>query len=297
MSSPTLRQFFRKALALATFAIGARGAAMPPFFVMDTCVTRMDPATALPLVKQMGFDGFGDSERTVLSNIPVLNHERLRLVNVYFVLDLDAGQPVLGEELRNKLDRLAENGPTTLWVAIQHVISPTGPVSPSDVGGDELVVAKMKELNVYAHPRNLRIALYPHTRFWLERVDDAARIARAVNDPNLGITFNLCHWLKVEGDKDPAGTLRDNLPLLYFVTINGADGGDTRSMEWNRLIQPLGEGSYDVVAFLSTLHASGYRGPIGLQGYGLAGDPSENLIKSFSAWKRLSKVFSDTVGN
>jgi sugar phosphate isomerase/epimerase len=270
---------------------------MPPFFVMDTCISNLEPATALPLIKQMGFDGFGDSDKNVLSNLSLLSQERLRLLNVYFVLDLEAGQPVLSEDLRSKLDRLAENGPTALWIALQHVRGPKGAIAPSDVAGDELAVEKLKELNAYARPRSLRIALYPHSRFWLERVDDAARIARAINDPNLGITFNLCHWLKVEGEKNPTVTLRDALPLLYFVTINGADRGDTQTMEWNRLIQPLGEGSYDVGAFLSILQAVGYRGPIGLQGYGVPGDSSENLIKSFSAWKRLSKVFSETGGS
>ena len=283
--------------ACVIFATGSVALATPPFFVMDTCIARTEPSVALPLIKQIGFDGFGDSEKNVLSNLPLLNRERMRLVNVYFVFDLAADRPLLKEDLRIKLDQLAESGPTALWVAIQHVSGPAGPFASSDVSGDELVLEKLKELNAYARPRNLRIALYPHAQFWLQRVEDAARIARAMDDANVGITFNLCHWLKMEGDRDPAPILRATLPLLYFVTINGADRGETQSMEWNRLIQPLGEGSYDVGAFLSTLQTVGYRGPIGLQGYGIPGDPAENLIKSFSAWKRFSKVFSDTGGN
>jgi sugar phosphate isomerase/epimerase len=287
--------YLLKALsAFGTLVAGTVALATPPFFVMDTCIARAEPSVALPLIKQIGFDGFGDSEKNVLSNLPLLARERMRLVNVYFVFDLAPDRLLLKEDLRIKLDQLAESGPTALWVAIQHVSGPAGPFASSDVSGDELVLEKLKELNAYARPRNLRIALYPHAQFWLQRVEDAARIARAMDDANVGITFNLCHWLKMEGDRDPAPILRATLPLLYFVTINGADRGETQSMEWNRLIQPLGEGDYDVGAFLTTLETAGYRGPIGLQGFGIPGDPAENLIKSFSAWKRFAKTFTAT---
>jgi hypothetical protein len=72
-----------------------------------------------------------------------------------------------------------------------------------------------------------------------------------------------------------------------FVTINGADTGDTKAMAWNRLILPLGAGSYDVGAFLRKVRAAGYTGPIGFQGYGIKGSPREVLAKTMDAWKQL----------
>ena len=191
-----MTHLLRVLIVFGILATGPVVSATPPFFVMDTCIARAEPAVALPLIKQIGFDGYGDSEKTVLANLPLLNRERMRLVNVYFVFDLAADQPILKEDLRAKLDQLAESGPTALWIAIQHVSGPAGQIDSSDVAGDELVLEKLKELNAYARPRNLRIALYPHAQFWLQRVEDAVRIAHALDDSNVGITFNLCHWLK-----------------------------------------------------------------------------------------------------
>jgi sugar phosphate isomerase/epimerase len=132
----------------------------------------------------------------------------------------------------------------------------------------------------------VKIALYPHSWFWIERVEDALRVAKKVDRTNVGATFNLCHWLKVEGDRDPKPVLKEALPRLFFVSINGADRGDTKSMEWDRLIQPLDRGSYDVAAFLKTLKELGYAAPIGFQGYGIKGDSKTILQQTMDGWKK-----------
>ena len=103
------------------------------------------------------------------------------------------------------------------------------------------------------------------------------------------MTFNLCHWLKVEGaDRDPVPVLRAALPRLMFVSISGADTGDTRAMSWDRLIQPLDAGSYDLGAFLRTLRTVGYTGPVGFQGYNIKGEPRDILARSIAAWRTFN---------
>jgi len=102
------------------------------------------------------------------------------------------------------------------------------------------------------------------------------------------VTFNLCHWLKVEGaDRDPVPVLRAALPRLMFVSISGADTGDTRTMGWDRLIQPLDAGSYDLGAFLRTLRTVGYTGAVGFQGYNIKGEPRDILARSIAAWRKF----------
>ena len=81
--------------------------------------------------------------------------------------------------------------------------------------------------------------------------------------------------------------LKVAMPKLMFVTINGADSGETKAMGWDRLIQPLGSGSYDVGAFLKKLEEAGYVGPVGFQGYGIRGEPREILGRTMEAWKKL----------
>jgi sugar phosphate isomerase/epimerase len=101
----------------------------------------------------------------------------------------------------------------------------------------------------------------------------------------VGVTFNLCHWLKQDGPSDLESRLKLALPRLMLVTINGADpeGG------WDRIIQTLDRGSYDVCDFLKTLRRVGYRGPIGLQCYAIAGNKRDNLARSMKTWQEYCR--------
>ncbi len=83
-----------------------------------------------------------------------------------------------------------------------------------------------------------------------------------------------------------SGTIRTNLKDFQpTVTINGADN---EGENWDRLIQPLDRGSFDVYGFLKTLRGLGYTGPVGLQCYGIQGDAREHLARSINAWRKLS---------
>ena len=69
--------------------------------------------------------------------------------------------------------------------------------------------------------------------------------------PQVGVNFNLCHWLKVDGDKDYRPVLRENAGKIFVVTINGAQVG---SSTWtDGLIQPLDRGDFDNRQLLATL--------------------------------------------
>ena len=70
--------------------------------------------------------------------------------------------------------------------------------------------------------------------------------------------------------------------------------GDTKAMNWSRLIQPLDSGTYDVGVLLKMLKELGYAGPIGLQGYAVKGDSKENLKRSIQAWRKLSDSLKST---
>ena len=67
-----------------------------------------------------------------------------------------------------------------------------------------------------------------------------------------------------------------------MVTINGAKVGSKTIPE---LIQPLDRGDFDNRELLATLRDIGYRGPIGLQCFGIPGDAREHLQRSMNVWK------------
>ncbi len=273
-------------LALVFGCIGVSANELPnPFFAMDTGTqdaTHKTPAQQVALVREIGFAGVGPiyHNRTELQEwLAALDQSRLKMFALYLPLKLDdvtssiASIKEAASELRGR--------DTLLWIYI---------TSKKDVTEDPeehaVAVHALREISDYAKDAKLRVALYPHTGFFLQTVEDAVRLALEVQRKNLGVTFNLCHWLMVDG-KDLAATLKFSQPYLFCVTINGADAG---GRSWDKLIQPLDRGTFDVSQVLSLLREMKYTGPIGLQHYGIGGDARKNLERSMASWKRLSSA-------
>ena len=234
-------------LALASSVFAAN-----PFFAMDN-IARGGPGVAPAMLKELGYDGFGGRvpDETML---PAIKARGLKFFNGYHVLDLNPAQPAPNAALTRWLVAMRGQD-VALWLAINKVARADGTLYPiSSPEADAYVLTQLRAIADVAKANGVRVALYPHTAFWLARVDDAQRIADQLNRPDVGVTFNLCHWLKVEGaERDPVPVLRAALPRLMFVTISGADTGDTKAMGWDRLIQPLDAGTYDLASFVRTL--------------------------------------------
>ncbi|RMG05084.1 MAG: sugar phosphate isomerase/epimerase, partial [Planctomycetota bacterium] len=153
---------------------------------------------------------------------------------------------------------------------------------------DDRLVAVLRELATEAAEHNVGVAIYPHVGNRLPTVESALAIAEAVDHPNLGVCLNLCHYLKQHPPQGIFDAARKARPLLKMVTINGADTGDTQSMGWDRLIQPLGQGSFDVAGFVRFVeHDLNFDGPVYVQLYNVK-TPAESLIAStMAAWKAM----------
>ena len=272
--------------SLLVLFLAAAGAAEPVrFFAMDTAA-RQAPAEAAAVLAELGYDGFGGRPATAKAYAAELTKRQLTFVNAYHVTKFAHGATELPADLVQAIDALAGLD-ATLWLAIQQVQLPAG-LKAGPTTGDTVVVPALKQALVLAKAKRVKISLYPHAGFWADSVDACLRVANAVDDPDLGVTFNLCHWLKVEGvERDPVPVIKAALPRLNFITINGADGGDTRKLGWDKLIQPLGRGTYDVKTFVAKARAAGYRGPFGFQGYAIKMEPMELLRETMEAWKGM----------
>ena len=213
-----------------------------------------------PCSKNSGYDGIGASGYVGDDFLAAFEQQGLKVFNTYLTLSFDSAKPGLDPKLKEFVTRLKGRS-TALWIAIGGVTLDGVKLKASATEGDDIVVRNLRELADLAQASGVKIALYPHTWFWIERVEDALRVAKKVDRANVGVTFNLCHWLKVEGDRDPKPVLKDAMPRLFFVSINGADRGDTKTMEWDRLIQPLDRGSYDVAGIPENTERDGLRRP------------------------------------
>ena len=98
-----------------------------------------------------------------------------------------------------------------LWIGLK-----SKKYKPSEQTGDPYAVEVVKEIAQMAEESGFKIAFYPHFNFWLETVEDAVRIIKKVDRKNVGVTFNLCHWLKASGDENMESVLELASPYLYL---------------------------------------------------------------------------------
>lgn len=279
----------RRSIALALTLLagccpGARAAdAHPPFFAfcMDTHDARKRGlAEQAEMLRELGYDGCGHLWLDqVEERLRTLDAAGLKLFQVYLRVDVARGatQP-FDPRLKDVLPLLKGRG-TQLALLMQGA-------ARSDEALDPHAVELLRGLAELCKPYDVPIVLYPHTGDWLETVQDAVRVADKVDRPNVGVMFNLCHWLRVGRDRDYLPILKAARPRLMAVSINGADEFDDQP-GWGRYVQPLGAGNFDSARFLRALRDSGYGGAIGLQCYGLPGDARDHLSRSISAWRTL----------
>jgi sugar phosphate isomerase/epimerase len=263
-----------------------------PFFAMDTATKDADHQTAqqqAQMLTELGYAGISigfENVESLTEMLRELDQRDLRLFALYSGIDIDPGadpyQPTLKEAIK-----VLEGRNTILWLFAR-----SKGHKPSASEGDTRAAEIVRDLADAAAAHGMRIALYPHYAFWLETTDDAVRIAEKVDRPNVGVTFNLCHWLRVSRSRDAKAVIERAMPRLYVLTINGAD---TDGQDWKTLIQTLDRGTFDVRGFLETLRDAGYTGPIGFQGYGLGGDATENLRRTMAAWQKYAEVLCGDV--
>jgi sugar phosphate isomerase/epimerase len=280
---------FHRPLALITLCLVAQPVfAVKPAheffaFCMDTHDSQkrtLDEQASL--LKELGYDGAGHLWLDDLSKrIETLDAHGLKLFQVYLRVNIAPVATPYDPRLKEAI-ALLKGRDTMLALLISGG-------SPSDTTGDARAVQLVREIADLAAENNVRVALYPHSGDWLERVEDAVRVVQKADRPNVGVMFNLCHWLKVDDEKNLRPLLKSAMPYLFAVSIHGADHAAEIHAGTGNWIQPLDSGSFDMGALLDTLNELGYRGPVGLQCYGIPGDARDHLTRSMSAWRQVTE--------
>jgi len=262
-------------------AAGVAARAAAPFFPF--CIDWHDAkkrgfAEQATMLKELGYDGVGHIFLPKLAErIASLDAAGLKLYQITMQVNLAPTAKAPYDEQQFKEALALVKGRHVQFLLLMHG------QKPSDTAVDARAVALVRGMADRARDAGSQVLLYPHVGDWIERLEDACRVADQVDRPNVGVMFNLCHWLRVSKDRDYQPLLTQAMPRLRAVSINGADEFDSQP-GWAHYIQPLGRGSFDMFTFLKTLRQLGYTGPIGLQCYGITGDVRDPLAESISAW-------------
>ena len=277
------REFVKGAAAscIAFANIGARGfdggvaAGLPnPIFAYE--FGDISPEQQAGFAREYGFEGtVFDHAQSIPERLRAVDEAHLQLFFLWLTVDIGNGQIKFEPGTEAAIQALKGRG-TVVWLAIQ------GNDAGAGAGAEERAIQAVDRISNLASQSNLRVALYPHYDFYLARFRDVVRVAERVQRSNVGVTFNLCHELRSGFDPEFHQLLEQTIPRLYGVTLNGAD---RQGLDWNTLIQPLGRGDYDVTGLVRTITGAGYRGPFGIQCYGLKGDPGIYLKQSMAAWR------------
>ncbi len=258
-----------------------------PFYAFQDGMVGMPIADQAKLLKDLGYNGieYEGALQQISEMLQLLDAQGLKLYAIYTGANVDPAKPPYDPALKSAIAQL-KGRDAAISLHVQG-----GKASSTDQ--DDRAVAIIREIADMAEASGVRVSLYPHTWFYVARVEDAVRLAKKVDRKNVGVSFNLCHFLKQDDEKNIDVRLQEALPYLFLVSINGTDGGATQSLDWNRLIQPLDRGNFDVGRLLKTLDRLGYAGPVGLQCYAIPGDPRENLKRSINAWRNLCRDTKD----
>jgi sugar phosphate isomerase/epimerase len=260
------------------------GAAQKPYAFFPFCIDWHDAKKRsfkeqARMLRELGYDGVGHIWLdNVAERIKTLDEAGLKLYQIPMTVDLTPGKPAYDARFKDVLE-LVKGRHVQFCLLV-------GGAKPSDDSVDARAVEILRQMSDLAADSGAQLLLYPHVGNWVERIQDSVRVANKVDRPNVGAMFNLCHWLRVDSQRDYKPLLEQARPRLWAVSINGADEFDAGS-GWDHYIQPLDKGSFDLGRFLRTLKELGYKGPIGLQCYGIGGDARDHLARSMAAWQRL----------
>jgi len=256
-----------------------------PFFAyknsMENKMPSMEEQAAL--LNEIGFAGYDHRELEGIEEaLKALDARGLKLFTIYFAVDIDNPDHPFNPGLPEALPLLKDRG-TILWCNTH-----SKRFKPSDPAGDADAVPIFQKLADIVAPYGVRVAPYPHINMWVESPEDTARLARQVDRPNFGTSFNLYHWKVLKGErKRPIAEVAKLLaPNLMVISINGDEG---KKIAIGPLEKEDADEYYDVLA---AFRKEGYRGPVGLQCYAIEADPRVHLRQSMSVWRDLMKRFN-----
>ncbi len=243
-----------------------------PLYPFQNAVRALPPEEGVALLKELGYPGIGSVYPQDLAKYQAAcKKENLKVFSIYCSAKVHKNGFTYDGKIPAAI-ALLQGTDAVIELNVQRGDDPQ----------EAHAVNLVKQVAADAKAAGLKVVLYPHWNDYIERVDHALQIAKASGCDNVGVAFNLCHFLKVQPTDDLAQTIAAAKDHLWSVSICGADRD---GKDWNTLIRPLDQGTFDQSALQSILKKQSYQGPVGLQCYNITIPPRQHLTSSLTAWK------------
>ena len=190
---------------------------VPKFYAFKNGLAFGDFENEAKTLKKLGYDGVSQAYKggeTLAQRVAAFEKQGLKVLSVY--LDVK-DKPIEAEVVKP----LAHKG-ALIELTIRKM-------SPQTVDA----VRKTAEM---AKGLDIKVALYPHHGFAVATMPQAMELIEKVKHPNLGVMFNLCHFLKNEDPKEMESIMEKAGDRLFAVSVSGANLG---GKNWQELIKPL----------------------------------------------------------
>lgn len=256
------------AFTLPSFADDSAKPFAPRFFAFHNGVSFGSFDKDARTLKELGYHGvnqvYDKGSASLSQRIAAYDKVGVKVLSVYLNV---ADKPIAADVMKPLADRNA-----LIELTVRKATSAT--------------VEAVRQTAATAAGMGIKVALYPHHGFSVATMPQAMDLIAKVDHPNLGVMFNLCHYLKNENPDDLEKSLETAGSRLFAVSTCGAD---INGKSWGDLIKPLDQGNFPQKRLFATLKKLGFNGPIGLQCYGVKGDKRTNLKNSIAAFKKVLK--------
>jgi sugar phosphate isomerase/epimerase len=236
------------------------------------------------LVKNAGFEGIEINQIESFEGMKMAL-DKYKFKGSYFYVKLKLGQPI-----DTRLETAIRALKGTKTIIAPYILTDNSLYNARSPEGDAEAIRLLKKISFLSKNAGLEVAIYPHFSFYIERTDHALELAKKVNSKNLGLSFNLCHWLATTSltERDNLkGHMKELKPYLKLMTICGAnDIISQKKSIFDDYILPLGTGSFDTYGFLKFMVKEvKYKKPIGVQCYNIKGNKAQLIQNTMTVWK------------
>jgi sugar phosphate isomerase/epimerase len=244
------------------------------------------------LVKSAGYAGMEINSEDIFEEMKNAM-DKFGLHPSYFYVRIKLDTPHVDKRLEGYIRQLKGSKAIIATYIVGNARFPAG-----SRHADTLVERLLKQVSDWANMADLQVAIYPHLGYYVQRTDHALELARLVKRKNVGLTFNLCHWLATTTVAERSGLqahLKELKPYLKMITISGANNVVSQKPNvWDDYILPLGSGSFDTYGLLKYCIKDLYlKVPVGVQCFNIKTDKYKLVKHTMSVWKQYAQALGD----